>query len=252
MIRVLIIEDEMAAATRLEKLLRAADPSIGIADRLESITASVKWLKTNPAPDLIMLDIQLADGQSFEIFRQVRVESFIIFTTAYDEYAIRAFELNSIDYLLKPVDSDKLQRSLEKFKKLRQAGTGIRLEEILTFLDKQQRQYKKRFLVSAGAGIRSVESEDAAWFVSTDKATFLCTRDNIWYPVEYSLENLESILDPDRFFRISRQYIVSFDAIGKIHVLSKSRIRLGIKPSPGDDVVVSTARTHEFRKWLDR
>ncbi len=252
MIKVLIIEDEKAAANRLEKLLLNAEPSAEIIGRMESITASVNWLKSNPAPDLILLDIQLSDGQSFEIFRQVNVDSFVIFTTAYDEYAIKAFELNSIDYLLKPIDSTKLSHSLQKYRKLSSSGPVMNRDEIIALLSGQQKIYKKRFLVNAGTRIRSVEMAEIAWFVSTDKSTFLCSSDNVWYPVEFSLDHLADILDPDEFFRINRKYMISFRAIDKIHVLSKSRILVMIRPSSNEEIYVSAARTHEFRRWLDR
>ena len=129
---------------------------------------------------------------------------------------------------------------------------GLILENVMSILENNERKYKKRFLVNAGTGIRSVEVSQAAWFISTGKATFLCTTGSVWYPVEFSLDNLENILDPDRFFRINRQYIVSFNAIGKMHILSKSRIKLEINPSPDEDIYVSTARARIFREWLDR
>ncbi len=253
MIRILIIEDEEPAALRLEKLLTGSDPGISVLDKLDSIESSVKWLQNNPQPDLIMLDIQLADGLSFEIFKKVSIESFVIFTTAYDEYAIRAFELNSIDYLLKPIDKGKLNNSLQKFKKIHtSSGQQVNINELLETLDVKAKNYKKRFAVNIGAKIVSVEVAGIAFFYSLEKSTFICTRDNHHYPVDFSLESVEGLVDPDQFFRINRQCIINFSAIEKIHILSKSRIKIESYPSSEETLLVSTAKAHAFRLWLDR
>ena len=252
MIKTLIIEDEEPAALRLGKLLAAIDPSIEILDALDSVEASVKWLKANPSPDLIMLDIQLADGLSFEIFKQVRVNSFVIFPTAYDEYAIKAFELNSIDYLLKPIDKGKLEQSIRKYSEMMKGPGTIDIQALLETLEGRKASFKKRFAVNVGSRIVSVETSSVAWFYTLEKSTFLCTDDNRHYPLDYSLEHLEELLDPDQFFRINRQYLVRYSAIHRIHILSKSRIKLEMQPAPKEDLLVATARTHEFRLWLDR
>jgi len=203
MINVLIIEDEPTAARRIIKLLEETDPEINILDNLQSIEASVTWFRNNKAPDLIILDIQLADGISFEIFKKVKVESFIIFTTAYDEYAIRAFELNSIDYLLKPVVKKKLEQSIVKFRKLKSVGTSFDLESLLQYLNSQKKKYKKRFLVNAGEKLKSIDTEDVSYFYSSDKYTFLCSNEDRHYALESSLDKLEQLLDPNLFFRIN-------------------------------------------------
>ena len=253
MIKILIIEDEEPAAARLEKLLTGLDPGITILEKLDSIESSVRWLRDNPQPDLIMLDIQLADGLSFEIFRQVDVESFVIFTTAYDEYAIRAFELNSIDYLLKPVDREKLNTSIQKFRKLSASpAPQVNINELLESLNVRAKTYKKRFAVNIGAKIVSIETGQVAYFYSLEKSTFICTRDNHHYPVDFSLEAIEALVDPDQFFRINRQYMIRFSAIEKIHILSKSRIKVESNPPCEETLLVSTAKAHDFRLWLDR
>ncbi len=251
MIRTLIIEDEEPAALRLEKLLKEADPDIDIIDKLESVQSAVSWLRENKHPDLMMLDIQLADGQSFEIFKKIKVDSFVIFTTAFDEYAIKAFELNSIDYLLKPVDKIKLARSIEKFKKLSRKEPLINFDDLIHAIESRKTTYKKRFAIGIGTKIKSVETHDIAYFCSLEKNTFLGTYEGQEYPVDFSLDKLETMLDPELFFRINRQYLVSFNAIIKIHVLSKSRLELDIKGYK-ERMLVSTARAHEFRLWLDR
>ena len=253
MIKTLIIEDEEPAALRLEKLLTGLDPEISVLEKLDSIESSVEWLQNNPQPDLIMLDIQLADGLSFEIFRKVSLECFVIFTTAYDEYAIRAFELNSIDYLLKPIDKEKLSNSLQKFKKLKTSTSPkVNINELLETLEGKTKSYKKRFAVNIGAKIVSVEVSNIAFFYSLEKSTFICTRDNHHYPVDFSLENVEGIVNPDQFFRINRQFILNFAAIEKIHILSKSRIKIESNPPSEETLLVSTAKAHAFRLWLDR
>jgi DNA-binding LytR/AlgR family response regulator len=251
MIRTLIIEDEEPAALRLEKLLKQTEPEISVIEKLDSIDSSVKWLIENPQPDLILLDIQLADGLSFEIFKKIKVESFIIFTTAYDEYAIQAFELNSIDYLLKPINIDKLTASIAKFKRLTGKKPDFNIEDILKIIEDKKSSYKKRFAINFGSRIKSIEAEEVAYFYSMDKNTFLCTFDGNNYPVDFSLDKLEKLLSPDNFYRINRQNIVNFKSIEKIHVLSKSRIELELKKSK-EKLLVSSAKSHQFRDWIDK
>lgn len=252
MIRALIIEDEKPAAEGLARIIAGIDPEIAIAGRLDTVESAVGWLNSNPHPDLIFLDIQLGDGLSFGIFRQVKVESYIIFTTAYDEYAIKAFELNSIDYLLKPVSPEKLERSITKFRKFREKGTSTDLGKLLETLQKREQRFRKRFLISVAGRIRVAETGNIAFFFSKEKSSFLCTIDRKIYPLEYSLDQIEEMLDPEEFFRVNRQFIVQFKAIEKIDVLSKSRIRITTNPSADDEILVSSARTPEFRSWLDR
>ena len=252
MIKTLIIEDEEPAALRLEKLLVEIDPEVRILEKLDIVESAVQWFTENDPPDLVMLDIQLADGLSFEIFKQTEIDSFVIFTTAYDEYAIRAFELNSIDYLLKPIDKDKLIRSIEKFKKIRTSSPRVDFQELMHMLEGEKKKYKKRFIVNIGSKIKSVETSEVAYFYSLEKSTFICTGENHHYPVDFSLDNLEGLIDPDDFFRINRQYIINFNCISKIHVLSKSRIKIETIPSANETLLVSTAKAHAFRLWLDR
>jgi DNA-binding LytR/AlgR family response regulator len=252
MIRTLIIEDEAPAADRLGKMLREIEPSIEIVGTIESVSASVRWFENHPQPDLLMLDIQLADGLSFDIFKRITIDSFVIFTTAYDEYAIKAFELNSIDYLLKPVDRLKLGISLEKFKKLRGEKTSFDIQAVLEAMDLARKKYKRRFAVNVGTKIKSLETSQIAYFYSLEKNTFLCTREDRHYPVDYALDRLEKLLDPRYFFRINRQYMVHYHAIEKINILSRSRVSIQTNPPVKELLLVSTARTHEFRSWLDR
>lgn len=251
MINVLVIEDEHIAARRIIRLLKELDPEINVLENLQSIKGAINWFRENPQPDLIILDIQLADGISFEIFKQVNVESFIIFTTAYDEYALRAFELNSIDYLLKPVDRKKLHQSLEKFKRLSPGKNAVDIDSLIQAMNLQKKEYKKRFLVNAGEKLKSINAENVAYFYSSEKFTFLCSKDDRHYALDNSLDSLEKLLDPERFFRVNRQYLVCLDALDKIYILSRSRIKVELKPEVKVPVYVSKGKTHEFREWLD-
>ncbi len=252
MIKALIIEDEEPAAQRLEKLLREVDPEVEILSVIDSVESAVRWLETNHQPDLLLLDIQLADGLSFDIFKKVSLDSYVIFATAYDEYAIRAFELNSIDYLLKPIDKEKLAASLQKYRRLSDSAPQFDINELMSAIENRKSSYKKRFLINIGSRIKSVETPSVAFFYSLEKSTFIGTRDGHNYPVEFSLERLEALLDPDAFFRINRRYIINYICIDKIHVLSQSRIKIETHPAAEDDLLVSTARAHRFRLWLDR
>lgn len=252
MIYTLIVEDEEPASGRLIKLLKNIDPSIEIAGVVDTVESAVHWLNNHVQPDLIMLDIQLGDGLSFDIFNKTKIDSYIIFTTAYDEYAIKAFEVNSIDYLLKPVDENKLAQSLAKYKRFRSAPDNVNVSKMIELLEKRQGSFKKRFVVSIADRIKVVEIADIAYFYSKEKNSFVCTIENRHYPVDYSLDHLEEMLDPGLFFRINRQYIVCFRNISKISILSKSRIRIETNPAADTELLVSSARTSEFRIWLDR
>jgi two-component system, LytTR family, response regulator LytT len=252
MIRTLIIEDEKPAAQRLQKLLQKIEPEISVLEVIDTVESAVNWFSKNPHPDLIMLDIQLGDGVSFDIFRKVKIESYVIFTTAYDEYAIRAFELNSLDYLLKPVDENRLTGSLEKFRKFRISSQSENIGKLIEEISSRSEKFKKRFVVNIANKIKVVEITDIAYFYSKEKNSFLCTTDNRQYPLEFSLDHIEDIVNPENFFRVSRQYIVNYRSISKIDVLSKSRIKIEIRPPAGEEILVSSSRTAEFRLWLDK
>jgi len=252
MTKVIIIEDEQPASTRLEKMLLDISSDFEVIQCCDSIESSVNYLKSGIIPDLVMLDVQLGDGLSFDIFKRVAITCPVIFTTAYDEYAIKAFELNSIDYLLKPIRKENLERSIEKFNHLRQQSVYADWKTLSTLLDKEKREYKQRFLVAAGEHLQSVQTVDIAYFYSIEKSTFLKTHAGRSYPLEFSLDKLEELLSPIDFFRINRQYIISFGSIHKISRLSKSRIKLILNPVSSDEVLISTSRTPDFRAWLDR
>ncbi len=185
MIKTIIIEDEQPAALRLEKALKGIDPEIEILTIIDTVELAIKWFENNPPPDLILLDIQLGDGLSFEIFNRSKIDSYIIFTTAFDKYAIRAFELNSIDYLLKPISEARLAKSLEKFKKFQALGSNMNIQKLLDTLKIQNEKFKKRFVVAISGKIKVIETGDVAFFYSNEKNTFLCSLERRHYPLDF-------------------------------------------------------------------
>jgi len=250
--KVLIVEDESVAATKLEQMLLECDPSIVICGKTGSIKESVMWLMNNTA-DLIFLDIQLSDGLSFSIFEQVSVNTPVIFTTAYDEYAIKAFKLNSISYLLKPVRREDLEESLKKYSSLK-GIYGIDLESLLSRMHGSEPEFKKRFLIQTGNKIRKVESTDIAYFFTENKAVYLRTFDGTTLPIDFSLDKLQETLNPELFFRINRKYMVNIEAITNMVAWSRARIKLELKPKADcqEDTVVSVDRSSAFKKWLNK
>jgi DNA-binding LytR/AlgR family response regulator len=248
---VLIIEDEALAAERLEKMITEVAPGVIVLAKLPGIRESVKWLMKNTA-DLIFLDIQLSDGLSFSIFEEIAVNTPVIFTTAYDQYTIKAFQLNSIAYLLKPVKKSELQASLEKYKSMKAVFTRD-IENLLDTLGGRGPEYRKRFLIQFGDRIRKVEAQEVAYFYAMERSTFLATFQGQSYPVDYTLDRLEEMMDPGKFFRINRRYIVNMDAIAAMTAWSRSRIRLQLKPAPAgeDETLVSIDRATAFKQWLN-
>lgn len=248
---VLIIEDESLAADKLEMMLKEIDHSISIKAKLGSINESVKWLFQHTA-DLIFLDIQLSDGISFSIFEQVSLNTPIIFTTAYDQYAIKAFQLNSISYLLKPIRKNDLAESLKKYNTLKSAFS-IDFEMLLANLQGKEPDYKKRFLIQIGEKIKKIEITEIAYFYVLEKGAYIRTFHGNSYPIEFTLDKLENILNPEKFFRINRGYIVNIDAINNMVAYSRSRIKLELKPKADNefDTIVSIDRSADFKKWLN-
>lgn len=251
--KVLIVEDESMAAKRLIRLLQEANPDIEVLAKLDSVKRAVNWLKDNAA-DLLFFDIQLADGLSFEILEQVQVASPIIFTTAFDEYAIQAFKLNSIDYLLKPIDPEELENALDKYQKLfsKKESKPMNMALIEQAMQMMTKKYKERFVVKIGEHIHTIATHDAAYFFSQEKATYLQTIEKNRFIIDYTLEQVEELVDPERFFRINRKYLVSLEAVKDIVTYSNSRLRLVLKHSDEMDAIVSRDKVQEFKKWLDR
>ena len=247
--KVIILEDETRAANHLERLLTKVAPNMIIVAKLESVRDGVKYLQNNPEVDLIFSDIQLADGLSFEVFNQVAVRCPIIFTTAYDHYAIEAFKTNGIDYLLKPIEEERLNQAIEKAKHF---SPGLVLEKILSITNTAStKSYKSRFMVKVGDKIKSIPVEEILVFYS-QKASFILTTDRHTYCIEYTLDQLEPMLDPETYFRINRKYIVSINACTNILAWSNSRLRLKIDGTDDPDIIVARERVQDFKNWLDR
>lgn len=251
---VLIIEDEIQAARRLESLLSGADDTIVIVGHTDSVKSSIKWLTSHPDPDLIFMDIQLGDGLSFEIFEGVTVRSPVIFTTAYDEYALKAFKVNSIDYILKPVDQSELGAALKKFKNLTGSESFSRsiIDNIGQVVEMLTKKHKERFVIKIGEHLRTIDVKDIAYFFSQDKASFCVTAGSRNYIIDFTLDQLQDMVDPQVFFRISRKYLVSAKAIIDIINYSNSRLRLVLKGTDDSGIIVARERVQEFKTWLDR
>ncbi|MDX2247249.1 MAG: LytTR family DNA-binding domain-containing protein [Bacteroidia bacterium] len=251
MLKVLIIEDEHLAARRLIRLLKDIEPDVQILATLDSVKSSVEWLEGNQA-DLIFLDIHLADGNSFSIFDQIPVNTPIIFSTAYDQYAIRAFKVNSVDYLLKPIEKEELAQSLKKFHQARPTEPKVDITALAqALLGKKTAEYQKRFMVMTGDKIKSVPVEDVAYFFGQQKYVFLITRDNRRHIIDTTLSVLEESLDPTRFYRINRQFIIGFDSIVNMVAYSKSRVKVELNPPSDIEAIVSIEKSKSFKDWLN-
>jgi two-component system LytT family response regulator len=250
---ILLIEDENAAARRLEKLVNEIAPDATVIEGLDCVETAVLWLKNNPAPDLVLLDIHLADGSSFEIFQHVEVKSPIIFTTAYDEYALQAFKENTVDYLLKPIKVNELQAAFDKYRRLFETPQTTDYKALSDNILRQSggEHYIRRMLIRFSNSFKLIDMSDVAYFYTKDKITFLVSRSSgKRFPADYPLDKLESILDPAKFFRINRQFIINVAAIKEMHPYSKSRVKVDMDPPTELETVVSTERSSEFKKWL--
>jgi len=249
MMRTLIIEDEQATALRLKKLLLEIEPGMEILDILDSIESCVNWFKSNPAPDLIFQDIELADGSSFEIFKQIKVEAPVIFITAYNQFAIDAFKINSVDYLLKPVKKSELINSINKYKKLYASSkTDLDYRTLAKLIKKED--FQKRIVVRYGNTIKAIEIDNIAYFFTESGSIFFRTFENNTYPLDFSLDKVEPLLNPEKFYRVNRQFIINFKAIREMYGYSKSRVRIVLNPECEHDTIASTDRSGDFKKWL--
>lgn len=248
---ILIIEDEKPAASRLHRLLEAHFPQAEFVETLDTVSKSVRWMEQNTAPDLIFCDIQLADGISFEIFERVKVHSPVIFTTAFDQYAIRAFQVNAVDYLLKPIDPADLARAVEKFKSS-QVKPVLDLELLKHLLQGEKKTYKTRFLVRFGEKIQSVAVEEIAFFFSEERVTFLQTSAAKKYVLDSTLEQVEAQVDPQIFFRLNRKYLAKVDAVEEVYTFSNSRLKVRLKNCPDQDILVSREKVADLKVWMDQ
>lgn len=247
---VIIIEDEKPSARRLQRMLSDLGTTADV--MLHSVEESIEWLCNNPHPELVFLDIQLSDGLSFEIFDVVDLKSAVIFTTAYDEYALKAFKLNSVDYLLKPIDEDDLAKAFKKFNENFKPAQVIDLSEIKSLMEERKTPtYKSRFTSKVGSHIKVFHIQEIECFYSENKGTYLHNNDNRSYLLDTKLEELDVELDPKEFFRVSRKFIVSFKAIDDIVSYSNSRLKVKLKHYNEQDIIVSRERVKEFKSWLE-
>jgi DNA-binding LytR/AlgR family response regulator len=254
--KVLIIEDEAPAFRRLQKVLEELVPDIQIVDVIDSVEETVKWLRNHQQPDLFFMDIQLSDGISFEIFDQVTISRPVIFTTAFDDYMLRAFKVNSIDYLLKPIKKEDLAHSIQKFESLKrqfgQQGPAVDMSSLLQQIRSEDRQYKTRFLVRQGEKLVSIETAQIAYFYTSNGVVHLVTHQSRNYLMDQTLEDINAQLDPAVFYRANRQCIVQFCAIAHVERYHKGKLLVETTPAATDQVVVSAEKAAEFKKWLDQ
>ena len=253
MMKALIVEDERMAQAQLTRLLAAHFPDIEVVATTASVRATVDFLAANPPLDLIFMDVELADGECFEVFRQVSVKAQVIMTTAYESYAVKAFEAGSIDYLLKPISEEALERAVKRCReRLAQAAPGIDIERLLAAVaGPARKQYKERFVVNVGERIIPVPAERIAAFFSEQKANYLLTDAGERYLVDASLDTVETDLDPERFFRIARGAIVARSAVHSVSRHFSGRLKLDLRPVPPFEPTVSRARVDDFLKWLE-
>jgi two-component system, LytTR family, response regulator LytT len=252
--KVVIIEDEAFAALRLKKMIQDFNPDIQILAELESVAESVKWFKSNPEPDLIFLDIHLEDDLSFAIFDQVNISSAVIFTTAFDEYAIKAFKLKSIDYLLKPIVHEELAAALKKYEQFSGLHrNSVDLQTLYNLITSSDKKYRERFSISVGTKIKMVEVTDIAYCFVLDKGVYMRTKQGHTFNIDFTLDKLEEMLNPATFFRINRKYLVNISSIANMVTWSRSRVKLELKPKADEefDTVVSVDRSTAFKNWLN-
>ncbi|MEE1168069.1 MAG: LytTR family DNA-binding domain-containing protein [Alistipes sp.] len=256
MINVLIVEDEIPAQINLKKLIDKCCPNSRIVMTSGSVRQTVKWLEENPdGADVIFMDVELSDGICFEIFERLNITQHVIITTAYDNYAINAFKVNSVDYLLKPIVEQDLQRAWNRCMERLESRLANDMERLLNIMSRgnndMNKEYKKRFTVKTGEKISIIPVDEIAYCYSKDKSTYAVNRNGTQRLLDYSLDTVQEMLDPKIFFRISRSYIVSINAIENISKYLSTRLKLQITPHTDDEVVVSRSRTSDFLEWLD-
>ena len=252
---VMIVEDEHLTAERIATLLKQIDPEITVISTIDSVKRAVEWFSLNAQPDLVFMDIQLADGLSFDIFDKLRIEAPVIFITAYQEYAIKAFKVNSVDYLLKPVSEEDLRGALTKYKRYYQkeiAIPAIEGELLRNIREMIRKPYKSRFMIRVGEHIKSVDVENILYFFSIQKGVYLHSSDQRNYVIDYTIGALEELLDPALFHRINRQYLVSHESITDLLTLSSSKLKVKLLHSDDDHIYISRDRLNAFKEWLDR
>lgn len=248
--KIVVIEDERLAAEKLESLILQIDAQTEVVARLESVEESVNWLASHPSPDLIFMDIQLDDGISFEIFDAVKMEAPVIFTTAFDQYAIRAFKVNSVDYLLKPVDRNALEAAMGKYRRIfKPAGMEDKLSKVFEQLAKP---WKTRFFVKVGVHFQSVPVEEICCFFVEERCSFLRTASGKSYDLDFSLDQVQKKINPEMFFRINRNFIINIQYISEMISYSSNRLKIKMKDFENEGLIVSRDKVSEFKQWMDR
>ena len=247
----IIIEDESHAAEKLERQLVQIKKDIIILAKLESVNSAILWLKEHEA-DLIFLDIHLGDSNSFKIFEKVEIKTPIIFTTAYDQYAIDAFKLNSIDYLLKPVNQRELEKAIEKYEHVFKTGLAFDYARIAELVQSKTPEFQKRFMVYSGDKIKTIDKDEVAYFLAEGKYCYLYTFNNQQFLIDFTLDKLDKVLNPDEFFRINRQFFINIRSIAQMHSYPKGRVKIDLSPSNKKEAIVSTERSSQFKKWLNK
>jgi DNA-binding LytR/AlgR family response regulator len=252
--KVLIIEDEAPAFRRLEKILLEIDPSIEIVEVLDTVEDAVKWIKNHEQPDLALMDIQISDGISFQIFDQIEVKCPVIFTTAFDEYLLKAFKVNSIDYLLKPIKKKDLERSLDKYRNLQASfgQKGLDMAALLSQINLTEANYKSRFLVKQGDKMLAIRAEDIVCFQSKHGVVHINTRNEKTYLSDFTLDELNNQLDPQLFCRSNRQFIVNADYINTVHKHFKGKLLVELNHFDDEQILVSSEKATAFKQWLDQ
>jgi two-component system, LytTR family, response regulator LytT len=249
--QILILEDEEQALNRLQKLIAEVVPDAIVAGYAVSVQGAVEWLENNVMPDLIFMDIQLADGNSFQLFNKVKINCPVIFTTAYEDYALQAFKVNSVDYLLKPIDKMDVKRAIDKLKLLQGSRSfTVDYSQILKTIQPPEKKYKDRFIIKLGDTIKSISLPDVAYFYTENKANFVCTNDGKRFPVDFNLDQIEQMVNPKNFFRINRQFIIGHHAIEEMKAHTRSRVIVKLSPPSKLDTVVAIDRATDFRNWL--
>lgn len=254
--KVIIIEDEAFAADALESMILELRPKTDVLEKLESIEEAVEWFSMNQHPDLVFCDIHLSDGNSFEIFRQTEVKCPVIFTTAYNEYAIEAFKVNSVDYLLKPIGKEELAKAIRKYEELKQTNLPLDIKNLQNLLQdatkgRSQTEKKSRFMVKSGQSIKTISSEKVAYFLAEDGVVLLVTFEGNRFVVGYTLDQLEEMLDPKTFFRANRQLIANIKSVKEVSPYFKGRLHLALIPSLAGDQIISSSKASTFKEWLD-
>jgi DNA-binding LytR/AlgR family response regulator len=258
--KILIVEDEELAVKKLRKTLSGVEPGAEVVAVTDSILSTVNWLEENPSPDLILMDIELSDGQSFEIFNQTTIKSPVIFTTSYDEYALKAFKVNSIDYLLKPIQKEDLEAALQKLKQMKalykteDTKPDVSIDSLVKELQQklQPKEFRKRFLVKHAQKLVSIEVDEIAYFFSDGRLNFFKTYDNKKFVVDYTMDELEDMLDPEKYFRISRSFYISVTSVDQIHDYFGNRLMLHLKPAVDKESIVSREKVTDFKKWMGK